>query len=76
MLPSILLVQERQKLVHMAENAGTVEFLKFGFPMGYEGQVMKQMTMNHPSASSYACDLVAYIAKTASTLSTRSSMPY
>ena len=40
-----------------------MEFLEFGFPVGYEGPVPTPDTSNHASAVSHLQDLTAYINK-------------
>ena len=62
-LPSNLKLTELHQLVHTQDDASVVEFLEFGFPTGYEGQVLTPDTSNLTSSISHPQDLATYITK-------------
>ena len=50
-------------LVHSPKDAQTVEFLRFGFTMDYDGPVLTPTSANHPSANTHLTDVAVYITK-------------
>ena len=55
-LPSNLHFKAWHSLVHIADNARVVKFLKFGFPMGFEGLVPTLAADNHSSTHNHLRD--------------------
>ena len=45
------------------EDKLVAQFLKFGFPAGYNGPIPTPTTGNHPSASHHSTDVAAHICK-------------
>ena len=54
---------EWASICHTEEDAVTLSYLTFGFPVGYEGSVPTPSLANHSSARSHSHDFAAYISK-------------
>ena len=60
-LPSNLHFKEWEALVRMPDDVLTIDWLKFGFPVGYEGPMLTPATSNDSLALHRPCDVVAYV---------------
>ena len=61
--PSNVVIRERVKIVHLVQNAQTVEFVQFCFPTGYKGPVPTPSLVSHPSINNHLTDVVVYVSK-------------
>ena len=52
---------ESEVLAHIEEDTTLIDFLKYGFPVGYEGTVLTQANHNHASAMQHPRDVASYV---------------
>ena len=62
-LPSDLQFKVWKSLIWEPEDVLTVDYLKFGFLVGYQGPIPTPAEINHSSARRLLDDVVAYITK-------------
>ena len=60
-LPSNMCVPEWEALPHMAEDTTLINFLKYGFPVVYEGPVPTPADHNNASALQHPRDVANYV---------------
>ena len=62
-LPSNLIFPEWDTIAHIDEDARTVDYLRYGFPAGYDGPVPTPLLDNHALAINHCRDVATYIKK-------------
>ena len=62
-LPSNFQFKESEALIQNPEDATTVDCLKFGFPVGYQGLIPTPTVTNHSSVIHHPGDITAFITK-------------
>ena len=61
LVPSNLILDKWRELAKTSDNHQVVDFLTYGFPAGFEGEVPKPSFYNHPSARDHPRDVAIYI---------------
>ena len=62
-VPTNLNLQQLEKICVTPEDHLTLQYLQFGFPVGYDGPVPTPTCHNHPSAVHHSTDVAVYIFK-------------